>query len=261
VSRQRAILRAVLIYLTLASAGCTVLATQAVQTVGDTVGDIKLHTDLKSHAVRGIKTIQIGQIAVMPLIDAAPDQTEGVAPGGADAVSAELYSQAAVAGGWEVVPQDDVMAAMQKLPPTNINNMDANALQLGHDVAADGVLYGTVERYTERVGADYAAAAPASVNFKLKFVDLKSKQVVWTAQFIKTQKALSENMFDFANFVQRSGRWVRANEIALEGVQDAVADLHGDLSLQKNIKHFETGTYGQLKSGSQRYNMGSNGIY
>ena len=237
------------------------MAAQAAKTVGDTVGDIKLHSDLKSHAVRGIKTLEIDRIAVMPLIDAAPNQSEGVAVGGADAISAELYSQAAVAGGWEVVPQEDVMAAMQKLPPTTPANMDDNALKLGHEVAADGVIYGTVERYQERVGADYAASAPASVNFKLQFVDLKSKQVVWTAQFVKTQKALSENMFDFANFVQRSGRWVRAHEIALEGVQDAIADLHGDLNLNKNVKHFETGTYGQLKSGSQRYNFGSNGIY
>jgi hypothetical protein len=68
-------------------------------------------------------------------------------------------------------------------------------------------------------------------------------------------------MFDFANFVQRSGRWVRANEISLEGVQEAVADLHGDLNLANNAKHFETGTYGQLKSGGQRFNTGSNGIY
>jgi hypothetical protein len=261
---RRATLRAALIYLAMVAAGCggmNLLNTQAAQTIGDTVGSIKLHSDLKSHAVNGIKTLQVDRVAVMPLINASPEQSEGIAAGGADAITAELYSQTSIAGGWEVIPQDDVLGAMQKLPPTNPNNIDDNAVKLGHDLAADGILYGTVERYQERVGADYAAASPASVNFKLKFVDMQTKQVVWTAQFIKTQKALSENMFDFANFVQRSGRWVRANEIALEGVQEAVADLHGDLNLQKNVKHFETGTYGQLKSSSQRYNFGSAGIY
>jgi hypothetical protein len=54
---------------------------------------------------------------------------------------------------------------------------------------------------------------------------------------------------------------VRAHEIAQEGVKEAVADLHGDLNLQKNVKRFETGTYGELKSGQQRYNTGPNGIY
>ncbi|HUA35438.1 MAG TPA: hypothetical protein VMA09_17645 [Candidatus Binataceae bacterium] len=257
----RAALAALAIFLAIGTAGCAIMAAQAAKTVGDTVGNIKLHNNLNSHAVRSIKTLQIDRIAVMPLIDAAPDQTEGVAAGGAEAVSAELYSQAAIAGGWEVIPQDDVMTAMQKLPPSTPANDDENALKLGHDIAADGVLYGTLSRYTERVGADYAASSPASVNFNLKFVDMKSGQVVWTATFIKTQQALSENMFDFANFVQRSGRWVRAHEIAQEGVQEAVNDLHGKLSLDKNVKRFETGTYGQLKSSSQRYSTGSQGIY
>lgn len=245
----------------LATSGCLPLATDVAQGANDQLSKIKLNSDLKTHAVRGIKTLTIDRVAVMPLIEAAPDKAEGIAAGGTEAITAQLYSQSAVSGGWEVVPQDDVLAAMQKLPPSTPGNLDDNALRLGHDVSADGVLYGVVERYQERVGADYAADKPASVNFSLRFVDIKNQQVVWTAKFSKTQKALSENMFDFANFVQRSGRWVRANEISLEGVQEAVADLHGDLNLQKNVKHFETGTYGQLKSGGQRFNTGANGIY
>ncbi len=241
--------------------GCLPVATDMVQGAGDELSKIKLNNDLKTHSVRGIKTITIDRIAVMPLIEAAPDKAEGIAAGGTDAITAQLYSQSALSGGWEVVPQDDVLAAMQKFPPSTPSNLDDNALRLGHDVSADGVLYGVVARYQERVGADYAADKPASVNFSLKFVDVKSQQVVWTANFSKTQRALSENMFDFANFVQRSGRWIRANELSREGVEEAVADLHGDLNLQKNVKHFETGSYGQLKSGGQRFNTGSSGIY
>jgi hypothetical protein len=245
----------------MAGSGCLPIATDVAQSAGDQLSKIKFNNDLKTHAVHGIKTLTIDRIAVMPLIEAAPDKAEGIAAGGTDAITAQLYSQSAVSGGWAVVPEDDVLAAMQKFPPSTPANLDDNALRLGHDVSADGVLYGSVQRYQERVGADYAADKPASVIFSLKFVDIKNQQVVWTANFSKTQKALSENMFDFANFVQRSGRWVRANEISLEGVQEAVADLHGDLNLQQNIKHFETGTYGQLKSGGQRFNTGSNGIY
>src|SRR5262249_2119610 len=178
-------------------------------------------------------------------------------------VTAELYSQASIAGGWEVIPQDDVMQAMQKLPPTTVSNLDQNAMELGRQVAADAVLYGSVQRYQERVGLDYSAATPASVAFSLKFVDLKSKEVIWSAKFAKSQKALAQNIFNLANFVQNSGRWVRAHEIAQEGVQQAVADLHGSLNLQANVQHFETGSYGQLKSGQQRYNKayGPSGLY
>ena len=243
------------------AAGCTTLAADAVNSTTGAVSDAINQRDVKTHAVRSIKTIAISRIAVMPLVEAAPGGGEELAPGAAEAISAELYSQVAIAGGWDPIPQQDVADAMQKMPPTTAANLDQNALQLGHDVSADGVIYGTVERYKERVGMDYSAASPASVAFSLKFVDMKSRQVVWTAKFAKSQAALSQNLFDLANFVQRSGRWVRAHEIAQEGVKEAVADLHGDLNLSQNVKRFETGSYGELKSGQQRYNTGPQGIY
>ena len=242
------------------ASGCTTIAADAVASTTESVSDAINNRDVKTHAVRSIKTLTINRVAVMPLVD-APAGGEPLAPGAAEAITAELYSQVAVAGGWDPVPQQEVADAMQKMPPSTIANLEENALKLGHDVSADGVIYGTVERYKERVGMDYSAASPAAVTFSLKFVDLKSKQVVWTAKFAKTQAALSQNLFDLANFVQRSARWVRAHEIALEGVKEAVADLHGDLNLSQNVKRFETGTYGQLKSGQQRYSSGPAGIY
>jgi PBP1b-binding outer membrane lipoprotein LpoB len=244
----------------LIAAGCTTLAADAVSSTTEAVSDTINQRDVKVHAVRSIKTVSINRVAVMPLIEDIQG-AEPLAPGGAETITAELYSQVAMAGGWDPIPEQDVADAMQKMPPTTLGNIDQNALKLGHDVSADGVLYGTVERYRERVGMDYSAASPASVAFALRFVDLKSGQVVWTAKFAKSQAALSQNLFDLANFVQRSGRWVRAHEIAQEGVKEAVANLHGDLNLNANVKRFETGTYGQLKSGQQRYNTGANGMY
>jgi hypothetical protein len=242
------------------AAGCTTIAADAVTSTSEAVSDTINQRDVKVHAVRSIKTISIGRIAVMPLVEDTAG-AEPLAPGAAEAISAELYSQVAMAGGWDPIPEQDIADAMQKLPPPNLGNLDQEALKLGHDVSADGVLYGTVDRYRERVGMDYSAASPASVAFSLRFVDLKSGQIVWTAKFAKSQAALSQNLFDLANFVQRSGRWVRAHEIAQEGVKEAVANLHGDLNLAANVKRFETGTYGQLKSGQQRYNTGPNGMY
>src|SRR5271167_785408 len=243
------------------AAGCTTIAADAVNSTTGAVSDAINQRDVKSHAVRSIKTVAINRIAVMPLIAAAPAGGTPLAPGAADAITAELYSQVALAGGWDPIPAQDVDDALQKMPPTTLANLDDNALKLGHDVSADGIIYGTVEKYEERVGMDYSAASPAAVAFSLKFVALKDKQVVWTAKFAKSQAALSQNLFDVANFVQRSGRWVRAHEIALEGVKEAVADLHGDLNLNQNVKRFETGTYGEMKSGQQRYNTGPQGIY
>ncbi|HEX4210911.1 MAG TPA: hypothetical protein VHY56_10995 [Candidatus Binataceae bacterium] len=205
--------------------------------VSNTLSDISSasfggESGLTVHAVRSIREVIIHKIAVMPIID-APDQIDKTLPDdAAGAVTAELYAKASVTGGWEVVPQDDVESAMQQLPPTTLANMDQNALALGRKVAADGVLYGTVNRYRERVGYEYAAQTPAAVAFSLSFVDENSKQVIWSAKFAKEQKALTENIFDLPNFLSNKARWVRAQDIASEGCQASINDLYSKVNIQ-----------------------------
>ena len=255
---------AMLAALSIAVAGCTGILTTTAQSTEETVKGFIPTGDLQAHAVPSIKQVRVETIAVMPVVASPGDNGDVVADGGPDAVTAELYTQAAIAGGWDVVPQGDVIRVMSNLPPPNAQNLDENALKVGHALSVNGVLYGILERYREREGLDYAAASPASVAFTLKFVDMNTKQVVWTAKFAKAQKALAQNVFELANFVQHQARWVRAHEIAQDGVTQAVANLHGDITLvSSNAKRFETGTYGQLKSGQQRYNTsnGQNGIY
>jgi len=197
--------------------------------VGDDAG-------LNVHAVRSIKQVIIHKIAVMPLID-APDQVDkALPPDSSESVSAQLYAQATVVGGWQVVPEDDIGDAMQQLPPTTTANMDANALALGKKVAADGVLYGTVNKFRERVGFEYSAQTPAAVAFTLNFVDEHSGQIVWTAKFAREQKALTENVFDLPNFIANKGRWVRAHDIAQEGVNASLANLYSKLTVQPVVQ-------------------------
>lgn len=191
---------------------------------------------LNVHAVRSIKQVIIHKIAVMPLID-SPDQVDKALPADAsESITAQLYAQATVVGGWQVVPQDDVGDAMQQLPPTSAANMDANAIALGKRVAADGVIYGSVNKYRERVGFEYSAQTPAAVAFTLNFVDLHSGQIVWTAKYAREQKALTENVFDLPNFIANKGRWVRAHDIAQEGVNGALADLYSKLTVQPVVQ-------------------------
>lgn len=159
-------------------------------------------SDLQTESVRSIRTLTVNRIAAMPIVE-TPDKSDNVvAEGAGEAISAELFSEMSLLGGWEVVPDSDVEQAMQKLPPSTAGNLEDNALALGRQVSADAVIYGTVERYRERVGVDYAAASPAAVTFTLHMIDMKSQQVVWTAKFTKAQKALSENILNLYNFLQ-----------------------------------------------------------
>jgi hypothetical protein len=103
-------------------------------------------------------------------------------------------------------------------------------------VAADGVIYGVVNRYRERVGFDYAAQSPAAVAFVLKFVDENSKQIVWTAKFAREQKALAQNILDLPNFISHGARWVRAHDIAVEGINGALDDLQSKLTIEPVVQ-------------------------
>jgi TolB-like protein len=207
--------------------------------INDTVRGLPLignDTGLNVQAVRSIKQVIIHKIAVMPLID-SPDQIDKeLPPGSSESVTALLYAQATMIGGWQVVPQDDVGDAMQQLPPTTPTNMDANALALGKKLAADGVIYGSVNKYRERVGFEYSAQTPAAVAFTLNFVDEHSGQIVWTAKYAREQKALTENIFDLPHFIQNKGRWVRAHDIAQEGVNAALTNLYSKLTIQPVVQ-------------------------
>jgi len=191
---------------------------------------------LDVHAVRSIKTVIIHKIAVMPLADQA-DQIDKTLPSdAAQSMTAAIYARANELGGWEVTPQDDVDAALQQLPPLTPATLDQNALALGRKVAADGVIYGTVNRYRERVGFDFGAQSPAAVAFTLNFVDENTKQVVWIAKFAREQKALSQNILDLPNFVSRGARWVRAHDIAAEGINAALDNLQSKLTIEPIVQ-------------------------
>jgi hypothetical protein len=224
--------------------GCPNLAqnignTPAYNALSDTVSALPgLHgtSGLEIHAVRSIKTVIVHKIAVMPLID-QPDQVDKtLPPEAAESITATIYARANELGGWEVVPQEDVDAALQQLPPLTKADLDQNALALGRKVAADGVIYGMVYRYRERVGFDYAAQTPAAVAFMLEFVDENSKQVVWTAKFAREQKALSQNILDLPNFLSHGARWVRAHDIAVEGIDGALYSLQSKLTVEPVVQ-------------------------
>jgi len=157
-------------------------------------------------------------------------------PDAAQSITAAIYARANELGGWEVAPQDDVDTAMHQMPPLTVADLDQNALALGRKLAADGVIYGSVNRYRERVGFNYAAQSPAAVAFTLNFVDENSKQVVWTAKFAREQKALSQNILDLPNFLSHGARWVRAHDIAVEGINGALDNLQSKLTIEPIVQ-------------------------
>jgi TolB-like protein len=181
--------------------------------------------DLSTHAVRSIRQVTVNNLAIMPIVAAVPFGGDPLASGAADTITADIYRQAS--GTWKLVPQGAVMQAAQQTGA----NLDEAAVRVGQATGADAVLYGSVERYVERVGAEYAADKPASVAFSLKLLDMKSKQVVWTARFSKTQQPLGTNFFNLPSFLENKGQWVLASELASGGVEQALQNLRTSLGI------------------------------
>ena len=105
----------------------------------------------------------------------------------------------------------------------------ARAKKLGELVYADAVIFGRILRYRERVGKEWGVKSPASAAFVLDLWDVKRGDLIWSGRFDETQKPLSENIFAIGEFTQRGVRWLKAEELAREGIKKAVNQLHQTL--------------------------------
>jgi hypothetical protein len=214
------------------------LSTLMAACVGSQIPIIGQHSDLQVHAVKSIRTLRVSQVAVMPLLEAPAEGATSVAPGASSSVSAELYGQILLTSEWRVTPESQVEQVLQNPPEQTLYNQQKVALNLGKAVGADGVFFGTIDTYRERIGIDYSAARPAAVGFTLNFLYVPLNQVVWTARFSKEQRALSENLFALPDFIRNYGRWVRAHEIAEQGIKEAINDLRSRLPAPEKVKVF-----------------------
>ena len=169
------------------------------------------------------------RVAVMPIIDHPNATGEPIEEGAAESITADVWGRMTLVSGWEVVAESDVRGVMQQLPPTTLANMQDNAMKLGRQLSADAVVYGTVTRYQERVGSDYAAKSPAAVAFALHLIDVHNGVVLWTARYARQQEALTQNIFNVGNFLANRGRWVRAHDLAERGIDEALDDLKSKL--------------------------------
>jgi hypothetical protein len=177
----------------------------------------------------------INLIAVMPIereepASAVPSKEPPRLQAGAEGVvTAEIYSVLASSSIWRFVPDLTVTQALQKIDPKA--PLQVRARELGKAVGADGVLYGTVSRYKERVGTEFGAREPASVAFTLSLLSVSSGKVLWTRTFDETQQSLSSNLLNWWQFWRGGPRWFTAEEFTHLGVERLLDNLAGQLGL------------------------------
>lgn len=172
----------------------------------------------------GVRNIR--RIAVFPLDPISLGEKAKLPYSPSPVLTHLLYSTMSALPRWQIVSDREVREVGAMVPQGEESD---RAKRLGELVFADAVIFGRVLRYRERVGEEWGAKSPASVAFVLDLWDVRRGDLIWSGRFDETQRPLSENLLSLGEFTQRGGRWLTAEELALEGIKKAVNQLHQTL--------------------------------
>jgi hypothetical protein len=172
---------------------------------------------------------RVDLIAIMPIEPLGrssatpPVPVETLAPGAGREVTAAVYGVLTSSSEWRVVADLTVAQALAHMKGEG--DLTSRARALGKEVGADAVLFGTVSRYVERVGAEYGARQPAAVAFTLSLISVASGKILWTGSFDQTQRPLTTNLFNWWQFWRGGPRWFSVQEFTRLGVEHVLRDM------------------------------------
>jgi hypothetical protein len=89
------------------------------------------------------------------------------------------------------------------------------------------VVAGYLYRFRERKGESFAVEKPASVAFEIVMMRADSEEIVWRGLFDRTQKSLLEDIFQLASFLKGKGRWLKAEELLEDGIEQVMETFPG----------------------------------
>lgn len=98
---------------------------------------------------------------------------------------------------------------------------------VGSELGVEGVVVGYLYRFRERKGVAYTVEQPASVAFDIHLLRVSDGALVWRGIFDKTQSSLMEDLFQFSSFYRGKGRWVTAEELTEEGIEQVLKTFPG----------------------------------
>lgn len=171
-------------------------------------------------------------VAVLPF-ETAPSADRGERRGEAkagDLVTAQVYGYLSQQTTYLVVPDITIADTLATPELRRAIGQRERAAQLGRAVGADGVLFGRVERFDDRVGTAYGASQGASVKFSIGLLSAASGEVVWEGAFDDTQESLAANFLDWWMFWEAGPHWLSASELAGLGVDKLLDECRASLT-------------------------------
>ena len=184
---------------------------------------------LSINQVDNINELPINRIAIVPI---AADHTASYETvEGATVLTRLLLKK--LDRFYYLIPEEKVEALLSK---THSLRAQQIAILLGRELEVDAVLMGLVNYYQSRKGNDYSVSQPASVAFELHLTDGKRGTLLWSANFDKTQKSLSEDLSNFSSFLQGEWRWLTAEGLMELGVNQIIDKFPGIRKRQEQRK-------------------------
>lgn len=145
-----------------------------------------------------------------------PRQAASVPASAAERVTQLFWKHLQSREGLHMVPLGDSAKASVAEGALAKDRPEAVAAAVAKALKADAALLGYVSMYQERVGSRLGANPAASVGFEVKVVAADGR-VLWVGNYYERQRPLTE---DLTGFIQRSGMFVTADELAEYGVDE-----------------------------------------
>lgn len=156
-----------------------------------------------------------------------------VSQGVADRMTANLFALIPRKSSYQLVSPSQTVGIYSSIISSGKGEQEIDIYQrIGQSFSADSVLTGYIYRWEEREGSNYSAIKPASVSFDLYLIRTHDKAILWRGQFDKTQKSLSDNIFDMGTFLKGKGKWMKADELANVGLEDMIQDLFAIIGIK-----------------------------
>jgi hypothetical protein len=127
-----------------------------------------------------------------------------------------------------VISGERVAGVYRRVSSDSLTISQREVLQrVGSELGVEGIVAGYVYRFRERKGVSYTVEQPASVTFEIHLLRVSDGALVWRGSFDKTQSSLMENLLLSASFFRGKGKWVTAEELTGEGIEQVLKTFPG----------------------------------
>jgi hypothetical protein len=127
-----------------------------------------------------------------------------------------------------IIAGERVAGAYRRISSASLKDPLRQVLrEVGNELGAEGIVLGYLYRFRERKGESFSVEQPASVAFEIHLIRVEDGALVWRGAFDRTQGSLMEDLLQISSFFREKGRWVTAEELAAEGLQEVLKTFPG----------------------------------